>query len=126
MDEDHGGADEPAARLVSPVGSRRGRFARARKCGRFLGSNEVVAPGECQANAGADPTLSRLCLTCGGYSLPLDPIYAGKPALRASSMSGTCGRAPMCEMTSAAARLPSRPAVSSGMSLATPNRKPAA
>ena len=56
----------------------------------------------------------------------VDPTYASKPALRASSMSGTCGRAPMCEMTSAAARLPSLPAVSSGMSLATPNRKPAA
>jgi hypothetical protein len=38
--------------------------------------------------------------------------YTGKPACFASSFSDTCGRAPMCWITSAAASAPSRPAFS--------------
>jgi hypothetical protein len=38
--------------------------------------------------------------------------YTGKPFFFANSFSETCGRAPMCWITSAAARAPKRPAAS--------------
>ena len=46
--------------------------------------------------------------------------YPSSPFVRASSRSDTSGRAPMWEMISAAARLPSRPAVSRSRPVATP------
>ena len=52
--------------------------------------------------------------------------YTGNPFCFASSFSDTCGRAPMCWITSAAASAPRRPAFSWPALRTRPNRKPAA
>ena len=53
-------------------------------------------------------------------------LYTANPFCPASSFSDTCGRAPMCWITSAAASAPRRPHVSWLASRTRPNRKPAA
>ena len=52
--------------------------------------------------AGSSPAMT------GGEAAP----YTGNPFCIANSFSDTCGRAPMCWITSAAASAPSRPHVS--------------
>ena len=52
--------------------------------------------------AGSNPAMT------GGEGV----AYTGNPFCPARSFSDTCGRAPMCWITSAAASAPSRPAAS--------------
>src|SRR5262249_45640580 len=74
-----------------------------------------------RAQGGEDGvTLSYPPLKRGGRN------HTGKPCLFASSFSETCGRAPICWITSAAASAPSRPAFSYPALRTRPNRKPAA
>ena len=95
-------ADAVIFAFISPGGSSRRSRQRSRRGAKIIDSfiPNVSSPEQDNRDAGISDNRKVF------FS------YTGSPCFLANSLSDTCGRAPMCWITSAAASAPSRPAFS--------------